>query len=107
MNPDGANPLVPTTGEAALVAAGLIAVCLFVVAVLSLAKDRHHSPARRFLWLFIVVAVPVVGPLLWLAVAPSRSSNRRSSNHRPLSAQPSDPGDSSHSLFRRDGGATA
>lgn len=80
-----------------MLAAGLMAVLLCVVAVLSLAKDRHHSPARRLVWLLIVVAVPVVGPLLWLAVA-----SRRPSEHRPSSARPSDRCRSSRSSSGRD-----
>lgn len=83
MHPDEMNPLVPTTGEAAMLAAGLLAVFLCVVAVVSLMKDRHYSPSRRFVWLLIVLAVPVVGPVLWLAAA-----SRQPSTREPLTRSP-------------------
>lgn len=62
------NPLVPTSGEAAVLALALLVVILWVVAVLSLAKDRHYTPIQRLLWLLVVLAAPMVGSVLWLAV---------------------------------------
>ena len=62
------NPLVPTTGEIAILVLGLLVVILWAVAVLSLAKDRHYTPTQRLLWLLVVLAAPVVGSVLWLTV---------------------------------------
>lgn len=88
MHPDEMNPLVPTTGEAAMLAAGLLAVFLCVVALVSLMKDRHYSPSRRFVWLLIVLAVPVVGSVLWLATASRQLPARRPSTRRPSTRRP-------------------
>lgn len=62
------NPLVPTTGEVAVLLLGLLVVALWAVAVWSLAKDRHYTPTQRLLWLLVVLAAPVVGSALWLTV---------------------------------------
>lgn len=62
------NPLVPTTGEVAVLLLGLLVVILWAVAVWSLAKDRHYTPTQRLLWLLVVLAAPVVGSALWLTV---------------------------------------
>lgn len=62
------NPLVPTTGEVAVLLLGLLVVVLWAVAVWSLAKDRHYTPTQRLLWLLVVLAAPVVGSALWLTV---------------------------------------
>jgi hypothetical protein len=64
----GANPLVPTSWEFTAFLLGGALVALVVVAVISLSRDRHYTPAQRLLWLLVILAAPVFGPLLWLAV---------------------------------------
>lgn len=62
------NPLVPTSGEVAILILGLLVVVLWAVAVFSLAKDRHYTPTQRLLWLLVVLVAPAVGSVLWLTI---------------------------------------
>lgn len=64
----GANPLIPTSWEFTTLLLGGALIALVVVAVVSLSRDRHYTPAQRLLWLLVILAAPVVGPILWLAV---------------------------------------
>ncbi|WP_176337253.1 PLDc N-terminal domain-containing protein [Kocuria salina] len=41
---------------------------LFVVAVLFLARDEHYTGTQRLLWLLVLLAAPVLGPILWLTL---------------------------------------
>lgn len=72
------NPLIPTPGEMVVLLAGLLTVILWVVAVLSLAKDRYYTPSQRLLWLLLVLAAPVIGSALWLVIGrrPNASATR-------------------------------
>jgi cytochrome bd-type quinol oxidase subunit 1 len=75
----GANPIVPTSWEftALLVSGALIA--LVVVAIISLSRDRHYTAAQRLLWLLVILAAPVLGPILWLTVGRNRVLDRQES----------------------------
>lgn len=52
------NPLIPTPGEMLVLLAGLLTVVLWLVAVVSLAKDRYYTPSQRLLWVLLVLAAP-------------------------------------------------
>lgn len=41
-------------------------IVLFVVVVLSLSRVEHCTPAQRLLWLLVLLAAPVLGPILLL-----------------------------------------
>lgn len=64
----GANPLLPTHWEFTALVAGAVLIALVVVAVVSLSRDRRYTAVQRLLWLLVIMAAPVLGPLLWLAV---------------------------------------
>lgn len=64
----GTNPLLPTSGELTALVLGGALIALIVVAIISLSHDRHHTPAQRLLWLLVILAAPVLGPILWLTV---------------------------------------
>ena len=58
-----AEPLVPDWSFMAL---PLIAgVVLFVVALVSIARNRTYSSGGTVVWALIVLALPVLGPVLW------------------------------------------
>lgn len=73
----GANPLVPTYGEVAVLLLFVVLIALLVVAVISLSRDEHCTPAHRLLWLLVLLAAPVAGPILWLAVGRNRVLDRQ------------------------------
>lgn len=62
------NPLIPTSWEIAALLAGAAVIVLFVVAVLFLARDEHYTGTQRLLWLLVLLAAPVLGPILWLTL---------------------------------------
>ena len=65
---EGANPLIPTSWEVLALLVGAAVIVLFVVAVLSLSRDERYTVSQRLLWLLVLLAAPVVGPLLWLSL---------------------------------------
>lgn len=62
------NPLLPTSWELTALVLGGALIALVVVAIISLFRDRHYTPAQRLLWLLVILAAPALGPILWLAV---------------------------------------
>lgn len=46
----------------------LIALVLCLAALISIRIDRHHSAASKMVWTFVVILVPIVGPLAWFAL---------------------------------------
>lgn len=62
------NPLVPSPFDVFMIALGVLAAVLWLVAIWTLAKNRHWTPAQRLLWLLLILAAPVIGPALWLTV---------------------------------------
>ena len=61
-----AEPLVPNWSIMAL---PLIAgVVLFVVALVSIARNRTYSSRGTVLWALTVLALPVLGPVLWFVM---------------------------------------
>jgi len=41
---------------------------LFISALISIARNRTYTSARTVVWALIVLAVPVLGPVLWFAI---------------------------------------
>lgn len=72
----GSNPIVPTSWESTVLVVCGALVALLVVAVISLSRDRYYSPTQRLLWLLVILAAPVLGPLLWFAVGRTRVLGR-------------------------------
>lgn len=73
----GANPILPTHWEFTALLAGGVLIALVAVAVVSLSQDRHYTAVQRLLWLLVIMAAPVLGPLLWLAVGRRRAPEPR------------------------------
>lgn len=64
----GTNPLIPTSWEVLALLAGAAVIVLFVVALLSLSRDEHYTGTQRLLWLLVLLAAPLLGPILWLTL---------------------------------------
>ena len=61
-----AEPLVP---DWSIIALPLIAgVVLFVVALVSIARNGTYSSGGTVVWALIVLALPVLGPVLWFVM---------------------------------------
>lgn len=58
--------LVPSWG---LLGLPLIAgVVLFVVALISIARNKTYTSGGTVVWALIVLALPLLGPLLWFLI---------------------------------------
>jgi hypothetical protein len=61
-----AEPLVPNWSTMGLL---LIAgVALFVAALVSITRNRTHTSGGTVVWALIVLALPVLGPVLWFLI---------------------------------------
>jgi len=65
---DTNNPLIPPVYELLWVVGPVVALALLVVALVSISRTAHRSLTEMFVWLAIVLFVPVVGPITWLLV---------------------------------------
>ncbi len=62
------NPLMPAAYDLVWSAVALVAFGLVVWAVVSLSRRARHLPSRVVLtWALVIVVVPVLGPVAWLA----------------------------------------
>lgn len=46
----------------------LVALVMCVVALISIWIGRYHSTAAKIVWTFVVILIPIVGPLAWFAL---------------------------------------
>jgi hypothetical protein len=69
---DTKNPLVPPVFE--VLSVGLtvlvpvLVLCLAIAALISISRTAHRSLTEMFVWIAIVIFVPVFGPIGWLLV---------------------------------------
>lgn len=61
----------------ALTIFGALYLALAVAAIASISNSTHDGPAGKFLWFLAVVAVPVVGALVWFAAGKRKLPDRR------------------------------
>ena len=72
-----ANPIIPPAWEAMTLLAGLIIAALLIAALVSIVRNKGQAPMATVLWVLVVFAVPILGPLLWF-LAGRRSSQTAS-----------------------------
>ena len=65
----------------------VVMLTIYCVVELAQTKGARVRAMPRWLWLFVVICVPVVGPLAWLF------SGRPSSRSRPRPLAPDEDGD--------------
>lgn len=78
---DVRNPLIPVASDVAWSVCVLLAATLAVVALVSLVRTATRLSAAESLgWTALVVLIPVIGPVAWLAIGrrSSRGFNRDS-----------------------------
>lgn len=69
-----ANPLIPGAFSTVVLLIVLLTVVLFIAALVSIARTRHASGLSQPLWIIIVLAFPVIGPILWFLVGRGAAS---------------------------------
>jgi uncharacterized membrane protein YhaH (DUF805 family) len=63
------NPLVPATYDIVWMIVTAVAFILMIVALVSIARaSKRLSSALALIWTLVVLFVPVVGPVVWLAI---------------------------------------
>ncbi|WP_411698512.1 PLDc N-terminal domain-containing protein [Conyzicola sp.] len=65
---DTKNPLIPPVYDVLWVVTPVLALALTVVALVSISRTAHRSITELFVWIAIVIFVPVFGPIGWLLV---------------------------------------
>ena len=79
------NPLIPEIYNVIWVATPILFLALIVVALVSFSRTAHRSMTELFVWLAIILFVPVFGPIAWLLV---KSSLRKSPPAADTGVQP-------------------
>ncbi|MDZ7933062.1 MAG: PLD nuclease N-terminal domain-containing protein [Rhodococcus sp. (in: high G+C Gram-positive bacteria)] len=49
-------------------AGGAIALVLFIVALLSIARESSLSGLAKIAWSLVAFILPIIGPILWFAI---------------------------------------
>ena len=70
-----ANPLVPSWGIMGFLL--ILNAILFIAALVSIARNRTHTTGGTVVWALIVLAVPVLGSVLWFLVGRRQTSSSR------------------------------
>ncbi len=72
------NPLIPAGYDIAWSAITVLVIALAIVALISLARAaRRLTATQGLLWTLVVLLVPVVGPVAWLAVGRRSTAAQR------------------------------
>ena len=69
-----AEPLMPPFGILGFLLT--VNVVLFMAALISIARNRHHTSGGKVVWALIVLALPVLGPVVWFLVGRRAPSPR-------------------------------
>ncbi len=67
------NPLVPSWGIMGFLL--ILNAILFIAALVSIARNRTHTSGALVVWALIVLAVPVLGSVLWFLIGRRETSN--------------------------------
>lgn len=75
---EGSNPVVPNAWEFAVWGVALLALAVVLVALIGIARSHQLSSAARAVWVLIVLAFPLLGPVLWFVIGrPTKGSADR------------------------------
>ena len=59
------EPVVPAAFEILTWGLGVIWFIAFILAIVTLAKTKDLKPGIRLLWIIVILALPVAGPVSW------------------------------------------
>lgn len=82
----GANPVIPASWEFIVIGIGVLALLLFVLALIGIARASHLTGAARAVWVLAVLAFPFAGPILWFLIGRrANTPGREGGSSRPSS----------------------
>lgn len=61
-----ADPLVPSFGILGVFL--MVNAVVFIGALISIARTRNHTTGSQIVWALIVLALPVIGALMWFLI---------------------------------------
>ncbi|MGB7234854.1 MAG: PLD nuclease N-terminal domain-containing protein [Rhodococcus sp. (in: high G+C Gram-positive bacteria)] len=70
------NPTLPLAFDVAWTALVVIWIVLSAVAVVSIVRTRHDRSGAKLWWCLFVLAVPVIGSLVWFWPGRARTERR-------------------------------
>lgn len=70
------NPLLPAGYDVIWTIALAVIASLAVVAIAQLVRAKTVGGVEAAIWVLIILALPVVGPIAWFAVRPDRRVER-------------------------------
>lgn len=81
------NPIIPMWFEVAVMLPLILHFLLLVAALISVGRNRRHTSTAKGVWVLIIIAVPVLGPILWFLIGRNATSgnevhNRTGANQR-------------------------
>ncbi|MDK1359102.1 PLDc N-terminal domain-containing protein [Arthrobacter sp. zg-Y1219] len=79
----GANPVVPTQWEFTVLGIGVLALLLFVMALIGIARSHHLTGLAQAVWVLVVLAFPVIGPFLWFLIGRRAKTPTRDAGSSP------------------------
>ena len=72
------NPLLPTTYDIVWTVVFALGVVLALLALVSIARiAKRLTSTQALIWTLVVIFVPVLGPLAWLAIRSASNQMRR------------------------------
>lgn len=75
---ENVNPIIPPFWEAMAPIGGLACAAMVIAALISIARSKNHTSVGVILWVLVVFALPVLGPILWFYNGRSSAPTRRS-----------------------------
>lgn len=82
----GANPVIPNHWEFTVLGLGVLALLLFAVVLIDVARSRHLAGLARAAWVLVVLVFPVIGPLLWVLVGRRAKTSTCDAGSSPASS---------------------
>ena len=81
MATEGANPVIPDRWEFTVLGVGALVLLFLIVAVIDIARSRHLSGVAQAVWALVVLAFPVMGPVLWLVIGRRASTTNHNAGN--------------------------
>ena len=82
----GANPVIPNQWEFTVLGIGVLSLLLFVVVLIDIARSHHLTGLAQAVWVLVVLAFPMIGPLLWFLIGRRANTSTRDTGSSPASS---------------------